>query len=422
MWVGVQRWLAVPLLTAGCFVANPAWTGGDAANGESGTSRASDTTTGSGSQVSVGSGVSDDSPATASTTGAATSVGPPVDATGPPTPTTGGVPADWWDESWVYRRVIQVQPEAQIERPTALPVRIEDSADPLRFAEQGRDVRFVTAGGQLIAHDVDAWQPISGEPALVWFRFTPDLEGETIYLYYGNPDAVPSSEAGEVWLPEYAAVWHLSSEQDATTLGANLEPGIEVGSGILGDGGVFQSGLEVPTTGFQDMLLGGSMTVSAWILPWTAGGQGEGRIVHLVTPVQDTSVALHITTFQGEPSLGVTRISAGMSELSALGSVPIELGDWLFVAVTFDGMGIMSLQVDEIGGDPEPLATGVGMLTPGAEPQVGIGGALGDPNLSFDGLIDEVRVRFDAQSPEALVAEYAAQQGEAAVLGPEEGL
>ena len=401
------------LPTTGCLVANPAWLGDDGAD-ETGT-------TGVDSTTSLDDDDDDDD--------AMGTVGPP--------PTGGGTetgapseaddtnampeppPTDWWDTAWQFRRPLQVSLDA-IVQPTAIPIRIDGSDDPRRFAEGGRDVRFVTSAGEHRPHEIDTWQPLDGSGAVVWVRIAPGGDQEPLYMYYGNPSAAANDKTSGVWSPELSAVWHLGSDVDSTMQVDQLEPAVEVGPGVVGDAAVFGPGSEIAFTTFDAIPT--SATITAWILPVDSGEQEEGRIVDLVIPEMELGFALHITSFSGQPELAVTATSAGQRELSALVGVPLELGAWHFVVLTISDEKTMELFVDGEGGAPEPLTVEADMPPAIMDPTLAIGGPVNGLPQRFEGTIDEVRLRSGSLGAEQIQDEYQTQQILSGALGPEESL
>ena len=71
----------------------------------------------------------------------------------------------------------------------------------------GGDLRFADADGNLLASEVDTWNP-DGE-SLVWVKVPSFNTSTVITAYYGNgnPDPVTASE---VWSNGYVGVWHLN--------------------------------------------------------------------------------------------------------------------------------------------------------------------------------------------------------------------
>jgi len=88
-------------------------------------------------------------------------------------------------------------------------IRLSKELNDFRYnncAANGGDLRFADANGNLLAHEIDTWNP-SGT-SLVWVK-VPSLNSSTmIKAYYGcaNPPAV---DPKDVWSNGYVGVWHL---------------------------------------------------------------------------------------------------------------------------------------------------------------------------------------------------------------------
>ena len=106
-------------------------------------------------------------------------------------------------------------------------IRLSPGLNDFRYSvckvANGGDVRFADADGNLLACEVDTWDP-SGE-SLVWVK-VPSLSSSTeIRAYYGcaNP---PENNPKEVWSNGYVGVWHLGESArplvDSTPHGLNF--------------------------------------------------------------------------------------------------------------------------------------------------------------------------------------------------------
>ena len=99
-------------------------------------------------------------------------------------------------------------------------------------ATGGLDISFEDAGGNLLAHEIDTWNP-KGE-SLVWVR-VPSLSGKaTTFTMRWKDVAPPSVTASDVWSAGYIGVWHFSEEGgDATDATGHGLTGVETGSSSL---------------------------------------------------------------------------------------------------------------------------------------------------------------------------------------------
>ena len=79
----------------------------------------------------------------------------------------------------------------------------------------GCDLRFADADGNLLASEVELWNP-AGE-SLVWVKVPSLAAGTTITAYYGALFA-PQVAASGVWANGYIGVWHLDEDNDKTQL------------------------------------------------------------------------------------------------------------------------------------------------------------------------------------------------------------
>ena len=111
-------------------------------------------------------------------------------------------------------------------------------------AADGSDIRFADAAGNLIPHEIDAWDP-TGESA-IWVALPTMRKGTMFSMLYG-PNAPAATAAGSVWSGAgFASVWHLDidtangySTRDsvASYAGAVRDPSIPYatgGEGVVG--------------------------------------------------------------------------------------------------------------------------------------------------------------------------------------------
>jgi glucose/arabinose dehydrogenase len=154
------------------------------------------------------------------------------------TATDHGQP-NWWDSAWPFRQPLHIDNGAQIEDLLFFPVLIRLHAGRIDYADvaaDGADLRFIDAGGSMMPHEIESWDP--GGDSLVWVG-VPFIGGGSstgIWMYYGNASAPDAQDATSVWSNGTAAAWHLNDP-----VGASPTP---VGpAGTLQNGG-FESGLD----------------------------------------------------------------------------------------------------------------------------------------------------------------------------------
>ncbi len=105
-------------------------------------------------------------------------------------------------------------------------LRTEINGGVARF-EDGRDLCF-TGEDQLsiLDYEIESYNPVEGS-LIAWLRIPSlsALEDTEVYLYFGNPDALPQWDTSAVWSNQFTAVWHMNNDpsgpdpqlQDATS-------------------------------------------------------------------------------------------------------------------------------------------------------------------------------------------------------------
>jgi len=91
-------------------------------------------------------------------------------------------------------------------------------------SEEGRDICFTDETGKLLAHETETYDPVSGN-LKAWVRI-PRLsctDGNTFYVYYGNPEGVVPEKKAPVWDRHYRLVRHFNEmffdgEKDYVTI------------------------------------------------------------------------------------------------------------------------------------------------------------------------------------------------------------
>ena len=91
--------------------------------------------------------------------------------------------------------------------------------------QDGGDLRFSDASGNLLAHEIDTWDP-AGE-SLVWVKIPSLNTSTTITAHYGCASPAAALPATEVWSNGYAGVWHMDEDirkqSDSTVNGKTID-------------------------------------------------------------------------------------------------------------------------------------------------------------------------------------------------------
>lgn len=416
------------LLLGGCLIPNPNWEpAGDGADAP-----AADDTSGT-STVSGGVGGGTD---VAPGTSVATSLDPPEDGTedgsendvadldGDGPATDSGVPGDWWDADWAYRRrVIWAEPDLPFVSHLAVRVDIVDSPRGAAPTFDGRDIRFVTTSGEVLDFEIDHWQQGQAQGS-VWVS-VPAAGGEDpteFWVYFGNENAPPVGNGGgsAVWSETYSAVWHLENEVDSTGNQHDLATvSTQPDAGLIG-GGFVSAKSDVITVGSSAGLDGlpvVGMTFSAWLL---LPDSGSGGVVY-EKMLTETSNGTRILLQDGaSPSVILRRFATGpLPTYEVRSVVGVNTGDWHQLVVTHvDGLETR-MWIDGVEKNTEvdiPLEP-TGMLDTG---QMVIGGSLFDADDHPGARVDEVRIASAPLTPDRIVLDHRATSGSLVDLGPVE--
>ncbi len=296
--------------------------------------------------------------------------------------------------------------------------------DYAKCASDGGDLRFSDAAGNLLAHEIDTWNP-DGE-SLVWVK-VPSLEKDTAIIAHcgcsGTPAAVTASD---VWSNGYAGVWHLGragslKQEDSTsnridfacenydTGRVDLSAGGVVGGAVgFNKGGDMKGALAAQDpsntlTGFTDA------TFEMWLHPTNLYASANAAILSKRTSSKASYYIYH------DKSAGAAKTlfsATGATVYHGTASTAVPLNKWTHLAVVRTGATGGYVQYYN-GGSPwthTPAAnTPVGALYADAETPINL--VLGnDKNRStasaFPGFIDELRISSVARSADWVKATH----------------
>jgi len=328
-----------------------------------------------------------------------------------------------------------------------------DTVDP-SAGVTGGDVRFVDAAGNVLARDIEAWNPQGA--SIVWLQLPgrPVTDGAPIYMYYGaDGTPPPANDRQMVWPAPYAAVWHFAGKADDATSnhfdGATVQATFDAGK--LGQAAKFNGAARdhIGLARGSSIISGAeAVTESAWVKTGAIAKTGFGAVLALGTAEKTgdlgrTQLYIWGSTatypFGGQPlrnalygEINPGEVPGGWDFVaSPEGAIPP--GEWRYITVVFDAKGkSTSVYVDGamVAGPLETPGHGGGAPRPGnwtrttfpATPadRVVIGALEDVSHGFFDGLIDELRVEATARSPQWIAAQAIAVTGDAIALGPEE--
>ena len=149
--------------------------------------------------------------------------------------------------------------------------------DYAECAAGGADIRFADAEGNVLAHEIETWNP-NGE-SCVWVK-VPALMKDTVFLMYYNGTSETTVTSADTW-SAYTGVWHMDELDgdvaDATGHGLTAKPMGAAASkqsstdGVCGKARINSSStaagdkayLNVPS--YDDFNLGSTFTMSGWV-------------------------------------------------------------------------------------------------------------------------------------------------------------
>ncbi|MDR2638109.1 MAG: DUF2341 domain-containing protein, partial [Zoogloeaceae bacterium] len=192
-----------------------------------------------------------------------------------------GAETSWWQADWKYRKPITIDAAAAglntgVGR---MPVLVRLHAGNFVFdgvAPDGKDLRFIAADGRsVLNHQIEHFDSTLGM-ALIWVD-VPNVGAagpQTIWMYYGNEKALPSSNGQLSFDPDYTAVYHFDeatgAPRDVTAYANHARNPLESADGAMVGRGLYFKGNEplvVPGSPSLAVAEGGTFTFSAWIRP-----------------------------------------------------------------------------------------------------------------------------------------------------------
>jgi hypothetical protein len=294
-----------------------------------------------------------------------------------------------------------------------------------RAQSKGEDIRFAKSDGSPLAHEIEQWD--GGErKAEIWVKVDTvygNSSSRRIAMYWGNPDAVDSSNSVAVFdtAAGFKGVWHLGDNGgivlDATINGYN---GTRNGNqariaGDIGYGQCFDG-----SGGYTDMgdvcdLDMSSLTVCAWIKKSVSGkiqtivsksmggspSSSYGWLLEL-----DKDGALAIFTATGTGAWGDTRTFVLAS------NIWITDSSWHHVAAVIDRSGGNNSRLYIDGSDVSTLPTAgditkVGRVVNSSPLRLGSDANGGFP---WNGSLDECTVSFRTRPPDWVRLSYMNQR------------
>lgn len=292
-----------------------------------------------------------------------------------------------------------------------------------RVQDQGQDLRFTDAVTQdLLAHEIELWNE-EGR-SFVWVKVPRiAVDGTSrIWMSYGDPSAEDGQQPSEVWMDDFAAVWHL----DETIVGEGVVAGSHrdstgranhadhVGTTSVAD--ATSLGRAQSFDGIDDHLEFQSSTVQgtreALTLSARARPTGEPHDWPHVIGAGDDGRHWQLFWDRGFGWADRYRVDGVYREnWTSAGA----LGQWNSLSSVYDGDSVR-LYVDGLEVARTAATGGAGLLDSLTTP-IYIGGNPGLSPREFQGDIDEVRVSTVARSADWIRAEHLCNTDSLIVFG-----
>ncbi len=122
----------------------------------------------------------------------------------------------WWNPAWARRLKLSFDNTRQKGADLRdFPILVQLTARNFDFSKarpDGRDLRFVGGSTNLLAHEIERWDP-AVPVAEIWVgvpRIPAGSADAFVWLYYGNAGAPDAQHAAGVWDRHYQGVWHFN--------------------------------------------------------------------------------------------------------------------------------------------------------------------------------------------------------------------
>ncbi|MBL4608287.1 MAG: DUF2341 domain-containing protein [Pseudomonadales bacterium] len=323
----------------------------------------------------------------------------------------------WWNEAWPYRLAIGLDTSQtgvgiqgkELDVPVLVRLHSGNFADFFLIKEDLSDLRFMAMDDKTpLKYHVEHFDLVN-QMLFVWVQ-VPVVNGniatEKLWLYYGNSEAVASSDTAGTFDPDEALVFHFdakdSSVVDKTAYGnsvventSSLNPSSLIPSGARFDG---QQSILIQDNPVTRMIPDAGFTFSTWIKP--EGQQLDNYLMHRKSGATETIIAI-------DGNILYVKYVNGGSVFETPRSIILTDGMWQHMAVVFKHEELsVYLNGNAVMTVPLGMVESAGDITLGSN-QKG--------NQGFVGEMDEVRISKVARSADWIKL-AALQQGQGGKL------
>jgi hypothetical protein len=279
------------------------------------------------------------------------------------------------------------------------PLLVRLNGDSFPFANalpDGADLRFTSADGTPLAHQIEAWDP-ANQRAAVWVRI-PVIRGndqQEVRIQWGAT-STPAPATGPVFDASngYAAVWHLgATARDEISGTTAKDTGTTATAGIIGAARHFDGDHGIAGGNQPAHFPSGSSphSTEAWIRPLRPNATIVGWGI-------EKGQSKVVVQFRSPPHI---QVDAYFSDANVNGKTRIPAGEWTHVLHTYE-KGMPRLYVNgQLDTESPRRSTPLNIPSPA---RVWIGGWY--DNYDFEGDIDEVRISSVTRSAEWAKLQY----------------
>jgi len=340
--------------------------------------------------------------------------------------------AAWWDNSWRYRKSIQVTNNTSQQSNVYISLTL-DTSDTTKFQDDCGDLRFTKQNGQLLPYYIVSGCGTVSTGVHVQLDTFP-AGAQTLYAYYGNPSA-PNAFANNNFLmeatnysvggtgseetaPGPVAYWKFDEGSGSTAHdSAGDNHGMVNGATWAGEGQCvnsdclsFTNGPYVSTSPNSLANAQQAFSVSVWIKPQLETPTGSDRYGYIVTKGSLFGGGGFKLYQQENQQIGFyAGWSSGYTPEREIRTTFEDVDKWYQVVAVFNGES-QSLYID---GELKAQNSVPNRFLGNTEP-IAIGG-WSNNYRPFHGLIDEVKIFPYALTEDEIKAEY--NLGVAAVIG-----
>lgn len=276
-------------------------------------------------------------------------------------------------------------------------------------AADGGDIRFADADGYAVPHEIDTWNT-SGE-SLIWVR-VPKLEGTstTLRMFFRLKGETVAIDSHDVWkYAGYKGVWHFSGSNKESAIGLtcnNSNPAptyTEPGAVGTAFNSVTNASAKVKfVTVVNDLRwsnYGSELTLSAWVNTRTIG---TGRIFSAKQSYQ-SATGFEFTIQYDAAKYNTIGAGASNQQNTLNGVSCLNTFTYMTSVISDNSVTLYS------NGDYSAKRSGYCPMTPSSyNMRLGASGGSSSGG-AWDGMLDEMRLRWGKSSADWVAADYATQ-------------